>query len=45
MKAYAALEVMLEEEGTSRSQADAEETDLPYELAKDQYDGATEGGA
>ena len=28
-----------------RPQADAEETDLPYEMAEDRYDGATEEGA
>ena len=42
---YAALEEMLEEEERSRSQADAEETELPCEMAKDRYDGATEEDA
>ena len=45
MQEYAALEPMLEKEETSRSQADAEETDLPYGRAEDRYDCAMEGGA
>ena len=36
---------MLEEEERSRSQADAEEMDLPYEMVEDRYDGATKEGA
>ena len=44
-EAYTALKTMLEEEERSRSQANAKDTDLPYEMAEDRYDGTTEGGA
>ena len=36
---------MVEEEERSRSQADAEETNLPYEMVEDRYDGTTGGDA
>ena len=42
---YAALKALVEEEKRSRSQADAEETDLPYEMEKYRYDGTTGAGA
>ena len=34
-EAYTALKTMLEEEERSRSQANAKDTDLPYEMAED----------
>ena len=36
---------MLEDEERKRLQSEAEEANLPYEMAEDRYDGTTEGGA
>ena len=44
-KVYAVLEAMLEEEERTRPQADAEETDLPHQMAEDRYHGTTGEGA
>ena len=44
-EAYTALEAILKEEERSRPQVDAEETDMPYEMAEDRHDGATKEGA
>ena len=41
-EAYVALEAILKEEERSRPQVDAEESDLPHEMAEDWYDGTTE---
>ena len=44
-EAYAALKALVEEEERSRSQANAEETGLPYEMAENRYHDTTGGGA
>ena len=36
---------MLEDEERMRPQSEAEEANLPYEMAEDRYDGAMEEGA
>ena len=44
-EAYTVVEAMLKDEERERLQSEAEEVDLPYEMAEDRYHGTTEEGA